>query len=93
MEKAISSRSSSSSSGKQCATNHADGLSDGILIGVVSKYVPEIIDASEISKESVCEKHQALIVQCMERVNTSGGNCNHVFTQWNQCLAKDFGFI
>ena len=63
------------------------------ITGVISKYVPQIIEASEISKESACDKHQTLVVQCMEKVNVSGGNCNHLFAQWNQCLAKDIGFV
>ena len=64
------------------------------------KFIPAYEYHAEHNKNSsntdtgtdACNVHQSFVVACLEKALSGGGDCNHAFSEWNACLAKDCGF-
>jgi hypothetical protein len=55
-----------------------------------NKFVPQYHDDDNAT---VCDAYQSLVVTCLEKSNRSGGSCNAAFSKWNQCLARECGYM
>ena len=57
----------------------------------IERFVPQLLQEGEYSK-TICESQQKIVVRCMERTSSFGGNCGEAFAKWNKCIAKDCGY-
>ena len=74
----------------QVRRRYSDNSTSSEIHAVEKKFVPQYFAQTE--NQDACNSHQAYVVACMEKANRDGTNCNHAFTKWNACLAKDCGY-
>ncbi len=67
------------------------GLSATKLNAMDNKFVPQYHHYENAATE--CDTFQSSVVNCLEEADRSGKSCNVEFSKWNQCLAKECGYV